>query len=51
MLVEQLRLIASWMFAQFDAIWALYTGGTVLGFAVILWILDRLFHIFDILKR
>lgn len=51
MLVEQLGLIASWILSQFDAIWLLYTGGTVLVFPVILWILDRLFHIFDVLKR
>lgn len=51
MMVDQLSKIAAWLFQQFDSIWALYTGGTVLGFVVILWILDRLFHIFDILKR
>lgn len=50
-MVDSLGLIATWLLNQFDAIWALYTGGTVLGFAVILWILDRLFHIFDVLKR
>lgn len=50
-MLEDLTLIGSWILDQFDAIWALYTGGSVLGFAVILWILDRLFHIFDVLKR
>lgn len=50
-MVEQLGLIATWVFSQFDSIWALYTGGSVLGFVIILWILDRLFHIFDVLKR
>lgn len=50
-MLEDLQLIASWMLRQFDSIWALYIGGTVLGFPLILWILDRLFHIFDILKR
>ena len=51
MLVDQLGLIANWLLSQFDAIWLLYTGGTVLGFPVILWILDHFFHIFDVLKR
>lgn len=50
-MLEDLTLIAAWIFDQFDVIWALYTGGSVLGFAVILWILDRLFHIFDVLKK
>lgn len=50
-MLESLTMIGAWILDQFDAIWALYTGGSVLGFAVILWILDRLFHIFDVLKR
>lgn len=50
-MVEFLSAVATWIFSQFDAIWALYTGGGVLGFTLILWILDRLFHIFDVLKR
>lgn len=51
MAIENLGLIATWIFQQFDAIWVLYTGGSVLGFTIILWILDRLFHIFDVLKK
>ena len=46
-----LEAIALYIFDQFDAIWALYTGGTVLGFALVLWILDRMLHIFDVMKR
>lgn len=48
---DLLSAIATFIFKQFDAIWALYTGGSILGFALILWVLDRLFHIFDIMKR
>lgn len=50
-MIEFLSAIATFVFNQFDTIWALYTGGGVLGFALVLWILDRLFHIFDIMKR
>ena len=50
-MVEFLSAVATYIFNQFDAIWALYTGGGVLGFTLVLWILDRLFHIFDIMKR
>lgn len=48
---EFLSALAALVFEQFDAIWALYTGGSILGLSLILWILDRLFHIFDIIKR
>ena len=50
-MVENLGLIASWLLQQFDSIWGLYAAGTVLAFPIVLWILDRLFNIFDILKR
>lgn len=46
-----LEAITMYIFDQFDAIWALYTGGSVLGFTLVLWILDRLLHIFDVMKR
>lgn len=50
-MAEFLSAVATFVFKQFDSIWALYTGGGVLGFTLILWILDRLFHIFDVMKR
>lgn len=50
-MVENLGLIATWILQQFDSIWGLYAGATVLVFPIVLWILDRLFHIFDILKK
>ena len=50
-MLQSLAMIANWMLDQFDNIWTLYVGGTVLGFPLILWILDRLFHIFDVVKR
>lgn len=50
-MIEVLDMIARFIWAQFSQIWVLYTCGSILGFAVVLWILDRLFHIFDVLKR
>lgn len=49
--LDSLSSIGAWILDQFDSIWALYTGGTILGFPIILWILDRLLHIFDVLKK
>lgn len=43
--------IATLIFHQFTSIWNLYTTSAVLSGFFILWVLDRLFHIFDILKR
>ena len=50
-MMEFLSAVATYLFNQFDMIWALYTGGGVFACAIVLWVLDRLFHIFDILKR
>lgn len=50
-LVDLLGAIATFILNQFDAIWLLYSGGSILGCVIVLWILDHLFHIFDVLKR
>lgn len=50
-MISTLEMILNFIWAQFAHIWVLYTCGSVLGFAIVLWILDRLFHIFDVLKR
>lgn len=50
-MTEVLTLISDFILAQMGNIWTLYTGGSVLGLAVILWILDHFLDIFDILKR
>lgn len=50
-MIEVLELIFNFIWAQFAQIWVLYTCGSILGFTIVLWILDRLFHIFDVLKR
>lgn len=50
-MIEFLGAVATWIFKQFDAIWLLYTSGGVISFTLVLWILDRLFHIFDVMKR
>lgn len=50
-MLEVLDLIWTFVAKQFTGIWYLYTGGSILGFTIVLWILDRLFHIFDVAKR
>ncbi len=50
-MLEFLGDIANLTFSQIKAIWVLYTTSSVLAGFFVLWILDRLFHIFDILKR
>lgn len=50
-MVEKLSAISNFLFSLMDHIWVLYTGGSILGLVIILWILDRVFHIFDVLKR
>lgn len=50
-MIDVLTLVADFILGQFDIIWALYAGGSVLGLVVILWILDHFIDIFDILKR
>lgn len=50
-MLEVLDMIRQFVFDQFTSIWYLYTGGSILGFTLVLWILDRIFHIFDVAKR
>lgn len=50
-MLDVLGDIASLIFQQFTSIWNLYTTSAVLSGFFVLWILDHLFHIFDILKR
>ena len=50
-LLDFLSAIATFIFNQMDSIWVLYTGGSILGVVIVLWILDHFFHIFDVLKR
>lgn len=50
-MIEVLTLVGDFILAQMDAVWALYAGGSVLGLVIILWILDHVLDIFDILKR
>lgn len=51
MLLDSLSGVSDFIFGGLSQIWQLYTAGTVLGFAVVLWILDRIFGIFDALKK
>ncbi len=50
-MVDAISGVASWVLAQFDHIWTLYVGGSVLVLPLLLWVMDRLFHIFDVIKR
>lgn len=50
-MLEFLGDIATFVFSQISSIWLLYTTSSVLAGFFCLWVLDRLFHIFDILKR
>lgn len=46
-----LSMISDFIFSSLSQIWNLYAAGTVLTFAVVLYILDYLFDIFDVLRR
>lgn len=50
-MLDILELIWDFFWSQVSSIWVLYAGGGILGFTIVLWILDRIFHIFDVLKR
>lgn len=50
-MLEVLGQLATFMFSQIRSIWVLYTTSSVLAGFFVLWVLDRLFHIFDVLKR
>ncbi len=49
--MSDLQAIVSFLFSQIDAAWAIYTGGSILGLALAVIVLDKIFHIFDVLKR
>lgn len=50
-MLEVLGDLANFMLSQFSSIWNVYTTSSVLAGFFVLFVLDRLFHIFDILKR
>lgn len=49
--MSDLSLIFSFVLDQLSVIFNLYTGCFVLTLSLSVWVLDRLFHIFDIFKR
>lgn len=49
--LDSLSQISDFVFSSLAKIWQLYAAGTVLLFPVVLWILDRIFGIFDALKK
>ncbi len=50
-MLEVLASIGEFILTQMDNIWTLCSSYWVLSFPIVLWILDRIFNIFDILKR
>lgn len=50
-MIDSLQLLFDFIIASMGDLWAVYTGGSILGFVVVLWILDHFLDIFDILKR
>ena len=50
-MLEVLGDLANFVLTQLSNIWTVYTTSSVLAGFFVLFILDRLFHIFDILKR
>lgn len=49
--MDGLKALVSFVFSQFDSAWALYTGGSIVGLVLAVILLDKIFHIFDVLKR
>ncbi len=49
-MLDALKQVSTFILGQFTNIWAAYTG-EVLCVVIALWVLDRLLHIFDVLKR
>ncbi len=50
-MIQTLSLISDFILDQMDNIWRISSGSWILMLPIVLWILDRLFNIFDILKR
>ncbi len=50
-MLDALDSVVQFLFYSIQQTWQLYTMTSVLGAFFALWVLDRLFHIFDILKR
>ncbi len=49
--LDDLALIWTKMMECLGMVWVVWTSGGILSFGLVLWILDRVFHIFDVLKR
>lgn len=49
--MSDLKLLVNWLFSWLPKIFNLYTGTFVLSFVLALWVLDRIFGIFDMLRR
>ncbi len=48
--MEGVTAAANFLLNIFDLIWQI-SDGTILMFPIVLWMLDRIFNIFDVLKR
>ena len=49
--LEGLREVIVALFEQISIVWGAYTTLSVVSAFFALWVLDKVFHIFDILKR
>lgn len=45
-----IQQIADWFFNQVGLMWVVYTTAPIISSFFALWVLDRIFHIFNILK-
>lgn len=50
MVLEAFEAGADFVFSMLSRIWSIYQAGGIFAVPVVLWILDRVFHIFDVLK-
>lgn len=50
-MIDGVRAVVTWFFSQVSAIWVAYTVLPIVSAFFAIWVLDRIFHIFDILKR
>lgn len=50
-MLDVLGEIANFFFSQINCLWLVYTSLPIVSSFFALWVFNRIFHIFDILKR
>ncbi len=48
---ESITQILEAIFGQISTLWVVYTTAPIISAFFALWVLDRIFHIFDILRK